>query len=302
MGEDRGVPRSPYLVVKERLRSVASPLSPIFRRYAALNISLISGGMAYYVILALAPMSVAIGALAGIFIDPNRLSEIWAEMSSRNPAVLKVFDPAVSSLINLAEQSSTGAVTITTITSLVLAIYVSQKVVFGVRNIEDQIFGREHVQQGLVSRGWSALVALVIILVVVGLLLALTAIPPIMRQFGIENLLRSILEMTRWIFPVVFVYLLVWWVLALVSRGVGKVRWRSPGLIIATLWILGSVGIFGLYANLSTTVGAALIVFGAPIAILIWAFLVFMGFFIGSLVQSQKYQKQQTENEIEVSI
>jgi uncharacterized BrkB/YihY/UPF0761 family membrane protein len=29
------------------------------------------------------------------------------------------------------------------------------------------------------------------------------------------------------------------------------------------------------------------VVFGAPIAILIWTFLVFMGFFIGSLVQAQ---------------
>jgi len=291
MRQDRDVPPTSFQVVKERLRPSFEFLTPIFKRYGSLNISLISGGMAYYVMLALAPMAIAIGALAGIFVDASRLSELWSEISTRNPSVFKVFDPAVSSLIQLAEQSSAGAVTITTITSLILAVYVAQKVVYGVRNVEDQIFSRDHVQQGLIARGWSALVALLSILVIVGLLLALTAIPPILHQLGVESLLRSTLETTRWILPIVFVYLLMWWVLKRVSRGVGTVRWCSPGLLIATLWILGTVVVFGLYANLSTTVGSALVVFGAPIAILIWTFLVFMGFFIGSLVQAQMYQR-----------
>jgi len=295
MREDMRVSPTPFVAIQKRLQPLTDFFTPILKRYGSLNISLISGGMAYYVMLALAPMAIAIGALGGIFVDPNRLTQLWSEVSVDNPTIFKVFDPAVSSLIQLAEKSSAGAVTITTITSLILAVYVSQKVVYGMRSVEDQIFHQKEVVQGLIARAWSALVALISILLIVGLLLALTAIPPMLSQLGVENLLSTSLQISRWILPTIFVYLLVWWVMARMSRGVGKVTWRSPGLVFATLWIVGSVGVFGLYANLSTTVGSALVVFGAPIAILIWTFLVFMGFFIGSLVQAQNYERIERE-------
>ena len=259
------------------------------KRYGSLNISLVSGGMSYYIMLALAPMAIAIGAIAGLFVDSQSVTRAWASLSADNSDSLQVFDPAVAALTDLATKASTGAVTVATISSVVLAIYVAQKVVYGVRNVEDQIFQRPKVSQGLVARGWSALVALLGIVSIVGLLLLLTLVPQFLQNLGVAATVRSVLGYSQWVFPVVFVYLFVWLVLGRVARGSGKIGWRSPGLLIATLWIVGSVAVFGVYASLSSTVGSALVVFGAPIAILIWTFLVFMGFFIGSLVQAQIY-------------
>jgi membrane protein len=254
-----------------------------------LNISLISGGMAYYVMLALAPMAIAIGAISGLFVNTESVTKLWNDISADESDSLQVFDPAVSALTELAAKSSTGAVTIATISSVILAIYVSQKVVYGFRNVEDQIFQRQKISQGLVLRGWSALVALLGIVSIVGLLILLTLVPQFLQDFGVAGTVRSIVGYTQWLLPIIGVYLLVWLILARVARGSGKISWRSPGLVIATVWIVGSVGVFGLYAHLSSTIGAALVVFGAPIAILIWTFLVFIGFFIGSLVQAQIY-------------
>jgi membrane protein len=259
------------------------------RRYGTLNISLISGGMAYYVMLALAPMAIAIGAVSGLFVNTESVTKLWNDISADESDSLQVFDPAVSALTELAAKSSTGAATIATISSVILAIYVSQKVVYGFRNVEDQIFQRQKVSQGLVLRGWSALVALLGIVSIVGLLILLTLVPQFLQDFGVAGTVRSIVGYTQWLLPIIGVYLLVWLILARVARGSGKISWRSPGLLIATVWIVGSVGVFGLYAHLSSTIGAALVVFGAPIAILIWTFLVFIGFFIGSLVQAQIY-------------
>lgn len=265
-------------------------LRPITQRYGTLNISLISGGMAYYVMLALAPMAIAIGAVAGLFVDSQSFARAWTELRVDESNALQVFDPAVSALTELAAKSSTGAVTIATISSLILAIYVSQKVVYGVRNVEDQIFQREKVAQGLVLRGWSALIALLGIVSIVGLLILLTLVPQFLQALGVAATVRSTLGYFQWLVPIIFVYLLVWLILARVTRGSGRITWRSPGLLIATIWIVGSVGVFGLYAHLSSTVGSALVVFGAPIAILIWTFLVFIGFFIGSMVQARLYE------------
>jgi len=275
--------------IQKRLGPVLDFISPIIRRYGLLNISLVSGGMAYYVMLALAPMAIAIGAIVGLFVNEQKVADAWDSLVARNSETLQVFDPAVSALTDLAAKSSTGAVTITTISSAVLAIYVSQKVVYGVGNVEDQIFRRENVSQSIVMRAWSALAALLGIVSIVALLLALTILPTVLADLGVVSAVRTVLSYTQWMLPIAFVYFLVWLVLAKVARGSGRITWRSPGLVISTVWILGSVGVFGLYASLSATVGSALVVFGAPIAILIWTFLVFMGFFLGSLVQAQIY-------------
>ncbi len=279
--------------LREQFAPLTNFVGPVVRRYGSLNISLISGGMAYYVMLALAPMAIAIGAITGLFVNTESFTRLWNDFRVDESDSLQVFDPAVSALTELAAKSSTGAATIATISSVVLAIYVSQKVVYGVHNVEDQIFQREEVSQGLVLRGWSALIALLGMVSIVGLLILLTLVPQFLQDLGVATTVRSTLGYIQWLFPIVFVYLLVWWVLARVARGSGKISWRSPGLLIATVWIVGSVGVFGLYAHLSSSIGSALIVFGAPIAILIWTFLVFIGFFLGSLVQAQIYKNAQ---------
>lgn len=289
MREDWRVHSPSSLEFKRRFARLKKFITPIVERYGVLNISLVSGGMAYYVMLALAPMAIAIGAIAGLFVDPARVTLAWEALTADRSESLQVFDPAVTALADLATKSSTGAVTLASISSLVLAIYVAQKVVYGVRNVEDQIFQRPKAKQGLVVRGWSALVALIAILVIVGLLLILTVVPQFLQNLGTPETVRLILGFVQWFFPIAFVYLFVWFVLARATRESGKIHWCSPGLLIATVWIVGSVGVFGIYASLSSTVGSALVVFGAPIAILIWVFLVFMGFFIGSLIQAELY-------------
>lgn len=275
-----------------RLKAISAEFSPLMKRYSELNISLVAGGMAYYVMLALAPTAIAVGALVGLFVDPGTITQAWAELSPRGSSSFAVLDPVAQGLTDLATKSSASAVTITTISSAILAIYVSQKVVYGVHNVEDQIFHRSSTTQGLIARGWSALIAFIVIIVTVALLLGLTILPRFLVDIGVDGVVAEftnswIFRIIQWLTPFVFVYLFVWLIMARVSRGRGKVTWYSPGVVFATLWIVGSVAVFGLYANLSNTVGSALVVFGAPIAVLIWTYLVFLGFFLGSLVQAE---------------
>ncbi len=254
-------------------------------RFGALNISLVSGGLAYYVILALAPIAISVGAIAGLFIDQQQFMAGWDSLVSRGPQSLSGLDPAVDSLATLAQTASTSSVAITSIASLVLAIYVSQKVVYGVLQVQDQIFLNIRTAPGLIARARSAVIALVLIIVIITFLLAVTVVPVILSSFNVENTFLGLLDTLGWLTPAVFVYLMVWLVMRHTSGSTGVITWRSPGLLISTVLIILSIGVFGIYTHLSATVGSALIVFGTPIAVLIWTYLVFFGFFTGSIVE-----------------
>lgn len=268
------------------LKPLVNFVSSVTSEYSRLNVSLVSGGISYFVMLALAPMAIAIGGIAGMFIDSADVAAGWKRISDQSPDTLSALTPAINALVSLAEKSSSGSVTIASVSSALIAIYVSQKVVYGVGQVQDDIFHGTSAKRGIVARGWSAIVALIGILTVVALLLALSFVPPVLRDLGVEGGLIDFLSSFPWLFPVVGVYFSVWLLIRHYARDVHKVGGHSPGVIFATLWIIGSIGVFGLYANLSSTVGSALVVFGAPIAILIWTYLVFIGFFIGSVITS----------------
>lgn len=254
-------------------------------RFGALNVSLLSGGLSYYVILALAPIAISVGAISGLFIDQEQFVAGWDSLVSRGPKSLSGLDPVVTSLSSLAQSATTGSVTATTIISLVLAVYVSQKVVYGILRIQDHIFNNDRTPSGMLVRIRSAVIALVLIIVIVVSLLAVTFVPVFLSSLNIENSFLGLLDTLGWLTPAIFVYLLVWFVMRHTSGSNGVVTWRSPGLLVATVLIILSIGAFGIYANQSSTVGSALVVFGAPIAVLIWAYFVFLGFFIGSIVE-----------------
>lgn len=254
-------------------------------RFGEFNVSIISGGLAYYVILTLAPIAISVGAIAGLFVDRKQFMYGWNSFVSRGPESLSGLDPAADSLATLAEAASTSSVTVTTIASLLLAVYVSQKVVYGLLQVQDHIFHNIRRAPGLIARAKSAVVALIVIIVIVAALLAVTVVPVILRALNVETTFLEILDKLGWLAPAGFVYLLVWFVMRRTSGSSGVITWRSPGPIISTSLIILSVGVFGIYAQLSTTVGSALIVFGAPIAVLIWTYLAFLGFFTGSIVQ-----------------
>ena len=135
------------------------------------------------------------------------------------------------------------------------------------------------------ARARSALFALILIVGIVATLLAVTVVPVVLSALNIETTFLEIFDQLGWLAPGVFVYLLVWFVMRRASGTSGVITWRSPGLLVSTSLIILSVGVFGIYAQLSTSVASALIVFGAPIAVLIWTYFVFLGFFTGSIVQ-----------------
>lgn len=245
--------------------------------------SLAAGGIAFYTFFALAPAAVAVGAVAGLFVDPASLSRAWSDLAQRSPDSLSALEPAFNALVQLVETSSGGTATVTLIASLSIAIYAASKAVYGLRIVLTQVHGGGDAAIGFVLRLISALAALVVIAGASVVLVAITIVPPIVENLRVGALERSWLN---WLVLVALTWLVVWGILGLAPHPRVRIGVAAPGVVVASGWIVGMSVLFGLYSRWSTTVSTALTVFGAPLALLIWLYLSVIGIIFGAAVQA----------------
>ncbi len=260
----------------------------VMTRYSAVGGSIVAGGLSFYVFFALAPTALAIGALAGAFLTQQQVQSGIQELFDRSPETLQALEPTTKALVQLADKGSSSAFTITTIASFFVAVYVSSRVVYGLRATLTRLFGQPERVHGLVDRGFSAVVALGGMITAVALLLVLQLLPRILDDLGLADVLRLVsVRVINWMILALVAYVVCGLIIALLPDIPIRIKMRSWGVLFATLWMLGSSAVFGLYTSLSNTVGAAIVAFGTPIGLLLWFYLVFMGILIGAGIEAQ---------------
>ena len=275
-----------------KIRAVATPVKSIFGDYGTHQVSLASGGMAYFVLLAIAPAAVVIGSVAGAVIGPERTKAAIQAIVEQIPNNGKDFHTSVESILNVMTGASVSALTITSIASFFVAIYASSKAIMALRIALDRSFGFTSERHGLLGRVRDAVVTLIGLLVIVAVLIALTLLPRILSAFGIDGFKFSTgIAVIDWL-----IYLAIVWfaVIALYkwapSRS-GLVTWRSPIAILVAVWLLGaSIGV-GIYVGFSSTIGVTIAAFGAPMVILLWLYFSFIGVLLGA--EAQMYLNKQ---------
>lgn len=253
------------------------------RTYGSNAGSLAAGGIAFYTFFALAPAAVAVGAMAGLFVDPASLTRAWSDLAQRSPDSLSALEPAFNALVQLVETSSGGTATVALIASLSIAIYAASKAVYGLRIVLTEVHGDGETAIGFVLRLISALAALVVIAGASVVLVAITIVPPILKNIGVSALEKTWLN---WLVLIALTWLVVWGILSLAPHPRVRIGLIAPGVVVATGWIVGMSVLFGLYSHWSTTVSTALTVFGAPLALLIWLYLSVIGVIFGAAVQA----------------
>tara|TARA_B100000085_G_scaffold73622_1_gene66119 strand:- start:172 stop:684 length:513 start_codon:yes stop_codon:yes gene_type:complete len=126
-------------------------------------------------------------------------------------------------------------------------------------------------------------------IVVVVLLLVLQLLPRILAELGLSEFLGLVsVRVVNWVALAVVAYVVCGLIIALLPDVPTRIRIRSWGVLFATVWMLGSSAVFGLYTSLSNTVGAAVVAFGTPIVLMLWFYLVFMGILIGAAIEAQR--------------
>lgn len=251
--------------------------------------SLAAGGLAYFVALSIAPAAIALGSLAGLFLDPADVRSALESLADRTPGVNENTQSAINVLVGLVESSSASTFTVTTVVSVLVAIYASSKVVLGTRMAMNSAFGVVETRPGLVERGISAVITLVALVVAVGLVIVLTAVPRILEWLGAESITTSTGNgALDWLIILALVYLAVRWLIQHAPNSAQKVPWTSPGAILAAIWIVGVTGGVGVYAHFSASLGAAVLVLGTAVVVLLWLYLCFLGLLWGAAIEADR--------------
>lgn len=255
--------------------------------YQRTRASLAAGGLAYFVALSIAPAALAFGTLAGLFLDPADVKSALERLAANAPESLGNIQPMIDALMATIEQASASSFTITTIVSVLIAIYAASKVVFGLRMAMNTIFGTVESRSGTVERAVSAVITLVAIVAAVAVVIALTLLPRLLGWLGVGKFPLSTGNwFVDWTAAIVLIYLVVRWVLRHAPNQRRRVAWTSRGAIAGTVGITAATVGIGIYTRYSTSLSAAVLVFGTAVVILLWLYLCFVALLWGAIIEA----------------
>ena len=274
------------------LSAVIDYVREISARMGTHRASLAAGGLAYFVVLAIAPAAVVVGSLAGLLLTPTEIREAFARLQEVSPTVASNISGLTDALISVVENASTTSVTVATTISVIVAIYAASKVVYGIRLAQDTSYGAITTNRTLIARAISAVITLAALLAVTGLIVALTFVPKIMTAFGLGDI-RLVTGSTAldWIVLVVVVWALVRLTMGHLTAARQRIPVRALGPMVATAVIAGSTIGVGIYAHFSSTLSAAVLVFGSAVVGLLWLYLCFLGLLIGSEMEAIRRER-----------
>jgi membrane protein len=251
------------------------------------QIPLIGAGVAFFGFLALFPSLIALVLAYGLFADPATIAEQVSSLGGALPA--EVQDLIIT---QLTEQSQrTGALSVGLIISLLLALWSASggvaNLVLAINTAYDETDTRTIVQKRALALAltFGAIVFMII-------LMTLIAVLPIVFSVFEGGPLRWLVQVVRWVLiaGLIMVALAVLYRVA-PDRDAPKMRWASPGAIVATLlWLLVSVG-FSLYVTLFAGYAKTYGALAGIVVLLMWLWLTSYAVLFGAELNAEAEQQ-----------
>jgi membrane protein len=235
------------------------------------NASLLAGGVAFFALLAVVPLLVAVLSIWAIFASPADATRLIRDLASGLPHSAQRL--VSEQLRNIASRSNRG-LGITAIVSLVIALWSSSS---GTKHLIEAVNTAydEEEERGLVRVRALALAltggAVVFLLVAIGLIAVL---PSALDDAGVPDAVRTAIEIAIW--PALGVMMML--ALAVLYRVApdredAKWRWVSWGAVLATvLWLVGSA-LFALYASNFGSYDQTYGSLGGVIVMMLWLYI-----------------------------
>jgi membrane protein len=235
------------------------------------NASLLAGGVAFFALLAIVPLLVAVLAVWGIFASPADATRLIHDIASGLPnSAQRLVTQQLRSITN----RSNGGLGLTALISLVIALWSASS---GTKHLIEAVNTAydEDEQRGFVKVRALALLltlgAIVFLLVAIALI---AVVPSALGDAGVPEPARVVIEIAVW--PLLAIMM----VLALgVLYRIGpdrhdpKWRWVSWGAVVATaLWLVGSAA-FSLYASNFGSYDQTYGSLGGVVVLMLWLYI-----------------------------
>lgn len=252
----------------------------------------LSAEIAFFAVLGLFPQVIVFASILGFLdsvIGDDTSSSIRDWTVERVVGVFGADSPLRDITGDLFTRSGAASITL----GILLSLYAASR---GFRAIARSLTVVYDIEK---QRGWllSQLVGLLITgatLVVAVMVAAMVVIGPLlgtaddlMERFGAGRFIAFAWLWLRW--PTVFLVVIAWMTSLYCFAPKHSVPWRAqlPGALVGTVWwLLVSSGFRGYLVFASSGVNAVLGVLGGALSLLMWLFLLSMGFLAGALLNS----------------
>lgn len=255
--------------------------------------TLTAGGVSYYLVLAVAPMAYAAGAIGGLFLTRMELQRAFDWLANRAPSVIDANGTLETSLIRLLDTGA-ASITVQSVLAVLLALFAASNVVVGVRTGLDDAFGVPLSKRGAMVRPVATFAALIGLLAFVAIATAMVVAPRVLSALDdyTTTVIRSGFGWVNWIVAFVLVGVVARWLFRHgphLNRGnCVPVPWSSPGVWLTAVWVTGTTWLLGAYVQNAGALSTALLVFGAVVVLMLWSFAVTLGLLVGAEVEAAR--------------
>jgi membrane protein len=296
MQQDRGrEAEAPWQITA---RGWAHILYRVWKDTGKKNLSLVAGGVTYYLLLALFPALAALVSVYGLVANPADMTKSVQSLSGMlPPSTVKLIGDELHQLVSASSKSlGLGAVI-----GIVIAIWSSVRGMTGMMTALNIAYAQPE-RRGVIRFNVTALVLTVVVIVGGLIALALVAgLPAVLNGADTRGPGRWVGLVVEWPLLIVFVM----GVVALIYRygpdqSEPKWKWASPGVIVATiLWMVGSI-LFTVYVyhfgSYNKTYGSL----SALLVLLIWMWLSAFAVLFGAEINGEAERQTRRDSSLPI--
>ncbi|MBA2456651.1 MAG: YihY/virulence factor BrkB family protein [Nocardioidaceae bacterium] len=248
------------------------------------HLTLIAGGVAYAWFLALFPGLIAAVLIYGLVTDPAQVQEQVGSFASGLPDSAQ--DLLTTQMENIAKGG--GGLSFGLIFSVALALWSASAGIAGLVEAVNIAYEENDTRNFAKKRGLAILMTLGFLLFIAVTVGIVAVVPIVLDQLGLGIVATIFIAIGRFLALVVIMLV----ALALLyrigpHRDAPKVRWATPGAVIATLlWIVASIG-FSLYVNNFGSYNKTYGSLAGVVVLLLWFWITALVVLLGAEINSE---------------
>lgn len=258
------------------------------------NLSLVAGGVTYYVVLALFPGLAALVSIFGLVANP---AQVERQVNALNGILPDSAKQLIATELHQLVSASGGALSIGVVLGIAFALWSASRGMSGMISALDIAYDQPE-RRSFIRFNMIALI-LTVGLIIGGLIvIALVAgLPAVLSAIGADPSTKWVALIVEW--PLLIVFVLV--MLAVLyrfapDRSEPRWEWVSPGAVTATvLWVIGSI-IFAIYVSHFGSYNATYGSLGAVIVLLTWLWLSAYVVLLGAEINAEAERQTQCDS------
>ncbi len=249
------------------------------------NVALLSGGVAFFSLLALIPALAVVVSIYGIVADPDDIEQQIEDVTEALPEEAStLLDDQLDRIV----AESPGNLTVTAVLSLAIALWSASSGMKHLITAVTAAYDEEETRGFLRTRGLALGLTFGAVLFLVVAFVIITLLPTLLSHAGAGEGARVMLSVLRW--PLLALAMMV--ALAVIyrfgpDRDAPHWRWSSPGAAAATLLWLGASGCFSLYASHFGSYNEVYGSLGAVVVLMLWLFLTAFSVIMGAELNAE---------------